>query len=156
MTIKSPCVSKCKLNANTNTCEGCFRTSDEISNWTRYSVKQKETVLQLIRSRKPRIFCFAIFFLIASNIFANEVWMGKWLALDQWQSEFLIEIKKDGTAFSEYGSGQEGKWSLVDGNLEIKWKSGKTDYLFSGVMGYQRLSKDQNGSYTSGLKKLLD
>ena len=30
------------------------------------------------------------------------------------------------------------------------------DYIFSGVMGYQRLSKSRNDSYTSGMKKLFD
>ncbi len=156
MTIKSPCIDNCKLNPKTNTCEGCYRTSEEISNWTHYSSKQKKKVLKLIKFRKPKILCFAIILLIAINSFASDIWMGKWLALDQWQSEFLIKINKDGTAFSEYGAGEEGSWSVVDGNLEIKWKSGKTDYLFNGVMGYQRLSKDKNNSYTSGLKKLLD
>ena len=106
--------------------------------------------------KSSHILCFIFLLLITYTSLANEIWTGKWLALDQWQSEFLIEIKKDGTALSEYGAGDKGEWSIVDGNLEINWNSGKKDYLFSGVMGYQRLSKDKNNSYTSGLKKLFD
>ena len=65
----------------------------------------------------------------------------------------LIKIKKDGTASSNYGSGEIGEWKLTDGNLTIFWNSGKTDYFFSGVMGYQRIRKNKNQSYTSGLRK---
>ena len=45
---------------------------------------------------------------------------------------------------------------LTDGNLTIFWESGKTDYFFNGVMGYQRIRKNKNESYTSGLRKLSD
>ena len=84
------------------------------------------------------------------------MWVGKWKALDKWQSEFLIEIYADGTASTDYGNGENGNWTIVDGNLQIIWESGKKDYIFSGVMGYQRLSKSRSDSYTSGMKKLFD
>ena len=40
--------------------------------------------------------------------------------------------------------------------MEFKnfWDSGKSDYFFQGVMGYQRIRKNKNNSYTSGLKRL--
>ena len=156
MTIKSPCVDKCKLNSATNLCDGCFRTSEEITNWTSFSSKQKQKVLKLLELRKLKIICFMIFFLFFNNSLANNPWIGKWLALDQWQSEFEIQVNQDGSAITNYGNGDNGTWSIVDGNLEIRWDSGKKDYLFSGVMGYQRLSKDKNNSYTTGLKKSFD
>ena len=78
-----------------------------------------------------------------NTVLSFDNWIGNWIALDQWQSEFEIVIKKDGTATTDYGSGDQGNWLIVDGNLLIKWSSGKEDYLFSGVMGYQRLSKDK-------------
>ena len=84
------------------------------------------------------------------------MWVGKWKALDKWQSEFLIEIYTDGTASTDYGNGENGNWTIVDGNLQIIWESGKKDYIFSGVMGYQRLSKSRSDSYTSGMKRLFD
>ena len=86
----------------------------------------------------------------------NELWIGKWKALDKWQSEFQIEINDDGSAITNYGNGEKGNWTIVDGNLQIIWESGTKDYIFSGVMGYQRLSKIRGDSYTSGMKKLLD
>ena len=69
---------------------------------------------------------------------------------------FDIEINADGTAITDYGNGEKGNWTIVDGNLQIIWESGTKDYIFSGVMGYQRLSKSRNESYTSGMKKLFD
>ena len=47
----------------------------------------------------------------------------------------------------------KGEWKIVDGNLKIIWDSGKSDYFFHGVMGYQRIRKKKNNSYTSGLKR---
>ena len=86
--------------------------------------------------------------------FAQNSWLGEWIALDQWQSEFSIKINKNGTATSNYADGESGNWEIVDGNLKIIWDSGKSDYLFKGVMGYQRIRKNKNNSYTSGLKRL--
>ena len=87
---------------------------------------------------------------------ANNSWYGKWVATDEWQSEYNVTIKKDGIAISEYGNGEKGTWKIKDGNLEITWESGSTDYWFNGVMGFQRLFKDKNKSYTSGIRKLLN
>ena len=95
--------------------------------------------------------------LLSQKTFSNDTWQGMWIATDEWQSEYNVIIKKDGVAISEYGNGEEGIWKIKDGNLEITWESGSTDYWFNGVMGFQRLFKDKNKSYTSGIRrKLLD
>jgi len=39
--IKSPCIKHCNLNTN-GVCNGCFRTTQEISNWRTMSEKEKE------------------------------------------------------------------------------------------------------------------
>ncbi len=96
------------------------------------------------------------FLLIFSFSNAKNSWTGKWIALDEWQSEFIIEINEDGSAISNYGNGDKGTWKIVDGNIEIIWESGKKDYIFNGVMGFQRLNKGKQKSYTSGMKKLLN
>ena len=93
---------------------------------------------------------------LSSFAIAKNKWIGHWIAYDQWQSEFSIFISENGMAISNYGNGEKGSWKIVDGNLEIIWSSGQKDYIFSGVMGFQRIRKDKNGSYTSGLKKSLD
>ena len=99
------------------------------------------------------LICFVLF---ETEAYANDNWYGKWIATDEWQSEFNVTIRKDGVAISEYGSGEEGTWKIKDGNLEILWESGSTDYWFNGVMGFQRLFKDRNKSYTSGIRRLLN
>ncbi len=96
---------------------------------------------------------FVLFFLIFSNAIASSPWHGFWIATDEWQSEYLVEIKKDGSAKSDYGNGESGSWKIKDGNLEILWDSGKIDYWFNGVMGFQRLSKSSTKTYTSGVRR---
>lgn len=39
--IKSPCIKHCNLNTN-GVCQGCFRTTQEISNWRNMSEREKE------------------------------------------------------------------------------------------------------------------
>ena len=63
-----------------------------------------------------------------------------------------IEIINEGNVIYA----KNGKAVSTDGNLEIIWDSGKTDYFFSGVMGFQKIRKNKSGSYTSGLKRLSD
>ena len=46
MKIHSPCVKKCKLI--NNICTGCKRTIEEITNWSRYSNKEKLDTLDRI------------------------------------------------------------------------------------------------------------
>ena len=155
MTAKSPCVNVCKLDRKNNICEGCLRTSEEIKNWSNYTDDKKKKIFAILKNRK--LTTLIVLFLICFNeCFSNELWVGKWKALDKWQSEFLIEINDDGTALTNYGNGEKGNWTIVDGNLKIIWESGNKDYIFNGVMGFQRLSKSRNDSYTSGMKKLFD
>ncbi len=100
---------------------------------------------------------FLVTFLFFISIDAKEVsWVGQWLAVDEWKSEFIINIKNNGKAHSNYANGEDGSWKVKDGNLEIIWESGKKDYIFLGVMGTQRLHKSKSKSYTSGLQKLSD
>ena len=101
---------------------------------------------------------FSFLFCLFSFVFslASNSWVGNWIATDEWQSEFNIIIKANGSAQSDYGSGEIGEWENVDGNLKITWESGKKDYIFNGVMGYQRIRRTKQKSYTSGIRRLLD
>ena len=116
---------------------------------------KKKNIIAILKKRSLKTL-IVLFFIFFNECFSSDLWIGKWKALDKWQSEFLIEINADGTAITDYGNGEKGNWTIVDGNLQIIWESGTKDYIFSGVMGYQRLSKSRNESYTSGMKKLFD
>merc|ERR1711991_763816 len=67
--------------------------------------------MSILKNRKltTLIVLFLIFF---TECFSNELWVGKWKALDKWQSEFLIEINDDGTALTNYGNGEKGNWTI--------------------------------------------
>ena len=94
------------------------------------------------------------FVILTSDLICNSnLWIGKWVAMDEWQSEYEIILHKNGKAESNYANGEEGKWKIVDSNVEINWNSGKRDYIFSGVMGIQRLSDNKGKKFTSGMKK---
>jgi uncharacterized protein len=49
--VASPCVSVCRMNPQTELCEGCFRTLDEIAAWSRMADPGKREVWRLIEQR---------------------------------------------------------------------------------------------------------
>ena len=51
----SPCVGVCVINPQTQLCEGCFRTLDEIASWWDYAPEQKRAVLAELDDRLARI-----------------------------------------------------------------------------------------------------
>ena len=49
--VPSPCISLCRVDAHTHWCDGCFRTLDEISQWSRLDAVGKLCVWQAIGQR---------------------------------------------------------------------------------------------------------
>ena len=49
--IPSPCISLCKINQETELCEGCFRTLDEIVIWANASDQVKSEIWDRIALR---------------------------------------------------------------------------------------------------------
>ena len=49
--VPSPCVSICRMNPVTELCEGCFRTLDEIADWSRLGDDAKREVWRSIGER---------------------------------------------------------------------------------------------------------
>jgi predicted Fe-S protein YdhL (DUF1289 family) len=48
--VPSPCISVCRMDADSGLCEGCFRTLDEIAAWGLASDAEKRAVWdQLLR-----------------------------------------------------------------------------------------------------------
>jgi predicted Fe-S protein YdhL (DUF1289 family) len=53
--VASPCNNVCRMNPETELCEGCSRTLDEIAAWSAMSDAEKRAVLaQLPARRTPR------------------------------------------------------------------------------------------------------
>jgi len=53
--IPSPCVSLCRMNAETDLCEGCLRSIDEIVAWSSAHDAYKVEVWHKINLRKSGI-----------------------------------------------------------------------------------------------------
>ncbi len=49
--LPSPCISVCRMDAASGLCEGCFRTLDEICQWSGASPQGKRQVWALIEQR---------------------------------------------------------------------------------------------------------
>ena len=50
--LPSPCISICKLNKSTGFCDGCFRTINEISQWTSMTDVERMSLLEILRQRQ--------------------------------------------------------------------------------------------------------
>lgn len=49
--VPSPCISVCRMSADSGLCEGCFRTRDEIAAWSSASDGDKRRIWQTIEQR---------------------------------------------------------------------------------------------------------
>ncbi|HBR99216.1 MAG TPA: DUF1289 domain-containing protein [Gammaproteobacteria bacterium] len=50
--VNSPCIGQCQLDPTDKICLGCYRTIDEIVQWTRLSVTDQEKVIMLCLQRR--------------------------------------------------------------------------------------------------------
>lgn len=55
LSTTSPCINVCTLNAVTGLCDGCFRTIDEISVWSRASEIEKRNILSSVSRRRQAL-----------------------------------------------------------------------------------------------------
>lgn len=55
MTIPSPCISLCRMDADTGWCEGCQRSLDEIAGWSRASDDDKRRILAAVAERRAAL-----------------------------------------------------------------------------------------------------
>jgi len=53
--LRSPCVSICRIDVDSGYCEGCFRTIGEISDWGGMTDERKRAVWQELRQRRARL-----------------------------------------------------------------------------------------------------
>lgn len=55
MSIASPCINLCRMSADTGWCEGCQRSIDEITRWSRASDAEKRQILAVVAARRERL-----------------------------------------------------------------------------------------------------
>jgi uncharacterized protein len=49
--VPSPCISVCRMDPDSEVCEGCFRTLEEIAEWSRMDEEGKRDVWKSIEQR---------------------------------------------------------------------------------------------------------
>ena len=49
--VPSPCISVCRMNQQTWLCEGCYRSIEEIRQWSTASDRDKKAIWQCIEQR---------------------------------------------------------------------------------------------------------
>jgi predicted Fe-S protein YdhL (DUF1289 family) len=59
MSIASPCINVCRMNAVTGLCEGCLRSLDEIARWSACDDEAKRRVLAAVERRRAVAGCAA-------------------------------------------------------------------------------------------------
>lgn len=55
LTVPSPCTRICRLCPHTGWCEGCWRTLDEITAWSRSSDAERRAVLARTELRRAAV-----------------------------------------------------------------------------------------------------
>lgn len=53
---QSPCIRVCQMNEDTGYCAGCFRTTEEIAKWLRYSDEERDSVIASLGKRRAEYF----------------------------------------------------------------------------------------------------
>jgi len=52
----SPCINVCRMDPKTGLCEGCFRSIEEIAQWSTATEEMKRRVWKEIRKRQEALF----------------------------------------------------------------------------------------------------
>jgi len=55
VSIPSPCINVCRMDAKSGLCEGCLRTVDEIAGWAAAPDEQKLLTLAAIAQRRAAL-----------------------------------------------------------------------------------------------------
>jgi hydroxymethylglutaryl-CoA lyase len=55
MSVPSPCIDVCRMDAQSGLCEGCLRTVDEIAGWSTATDAQKTHILAAIAQRRASL-----------------------------------------------------------------------------------------------------
>ena len=53
--IDSPCVQVCVVHPTERICTGCYRTTEEISRWSRMSPEERAEITAALPERAPRL-----------------------------------------------------------------------------------------------------
>ena len=55
MSVQSPCIDVCRMDAKSGLCEGCLRTVDEIAGWAAATDDARHLILAAIAQRRTSL-----------------------------------------------------------------------------------------------------
>lgn len=55
MALESPCTDVCKFDRKADLCVGCFRTTDEIRQWRKFTDHKRRQILAERRQRETKL-----------------------------------------------------------------------------------------------------
>jgi len=55
VSVASPCIDVCRMDAQSGLCEGCLRTVDEIAGWAAAPDEKKRLILAAVAQRRARL-----------------------------------------------------------------------------------------------------
>jgi len=53
--LQSPCVKLCVMHPEAGLCTGCYRSMDEITDWSTMTAEKRSAILADLASRKPLV-----------------------------------------------------------------------------------------------------
>jgi predicted Fe-S protein YdhL (DUF1289 family) len=53
--IQSPCINICVVHPGEGICTGCYRTVDEITQWSKMSVEERAEITAVLPARAPQL-----------------------------------------------------------------------------------------------------
>ncbi len=53
--IASPCVRLCVVHPEARICTGCYRTTDEISRWSKMTNEERSDIMEALPGRAPML-----------------------------------------------------------------------------------------------------
>ncbi|MCE8009610.1 DUF1289 domain-containing protein [Aestuariivita sp.] len=53
--VQSPCIQICVVHPAERICTGCFRTIDEITQWSKMSAEDRSRIMDELPTRAPRL-----------------------------------------------------------------------------------------------------
>jgi len=55
MSVPSPCINLCRMSPDTGWCEGCQRTIEEITRWSRSTDDDRRAILAAVAERRTHL-----------------------------------------------------------------------------------------------------
>jgi hypothetical protein len=52
VSVSTPCIAVCRVDARTKLCAGCLRTTDEICAWPRLTETERQRIMATLSSRR--------------------------------------------------------------------------------------------------------